>query len=289
MFDGRSFPKRYGTDAQLFDYNSGSINQKWTFEVINNINHIGDIKIGITSDSYRSGSSERCTYGGRVSGQCADWFAQYISGAMYTGYNNRVITFNRKDSQASKKDLQSKHFYSNPNENIDDVDFMVFIGHGLTATGLHFSFGANGELHSASPGNHTPDCFNFKHSEAKFGYGNARTKWVLAYTCNFLTPYISTTKQMLQGAHMVLSYGSTSYLIRNQLGAVGLDLKLAEKNIIDAYLASGDIHAAYNSSYIKLSVIYVQSARYDTIYNYKYNVGTYQTETISIITREVNK
>ncbi len=252
---------------------TGSSSQRWYFEKRSSkgkVNHSGNMYIGMSSDNYLNNT---CSFGSRVSSQCADYFGQFLGG---TGYNNVSfsVLFNRKNGNASKSDFLSKAYHANSNANIDDVHLMLFVGHGRADYGLHFTNGVyHGENHNASN-------INFPRSEATFGYGDAKTKWVVAYTCNFLTGTNDSVRSTLRGANAVLGYGSGSYLVRDQMGLFAQKIK-SGGNIIDSWLESGKCHSEFAPKEIGaaiLKAVYVVDARSDTLYNYLYEAGEYGVE-----------
>ena len=195
-------------------------------------------------------------------------------------YNNGNV---HSSVYATKRDFLSKSFNTISHDNIDDVDIMVYVGHGLTNSGMHFTQGSNGYQHSVDKSSHTISELNFSISEAKFGYGDARTKWVVAYTCNFLNHSLNEMKPMMQGVNIVLGYSTTSYLIDEQMELFGIKLDEGE-TIIDAWFASSTKHHEYADFDATMAAVYVDDAENDTIYRYLGDTKTYLDETISYIT-----
>ena len=258
----------------------GGNSQKWYFEPRSSkgmVNHSGVLYMGMSSDNYLNNT---CGFGSRVSSQCADYFGQFLGG---TGYNNVTFSalFNRKNGSASKNDFLSKAFHPNSNANIDDVDFMLFVGHGRADYGLHFTNGvSHGAVHDAAN-------LNLPRSEATFGYGNAKTKWVAAYTCNFLTGSNDSVYSMFKGVNVVLGYASASFLVRDQMGTFAQKLKPGG-NIIDSWIDAGTYHTQYAPNDVGtgiLKAVYVSDARNDTLYNYLKAAGEYGVEVISYRTK----
>ncbi len=234
------------------------------------VNHSGNLYIGMSSDNYLNNS---CAFGSRVSSQCADYFGQFLGG---TGYNNVSfsVLFNRKNGNASKSDFLSKAYYANSHANIDDVHFMLFVGHGRSDYGLHFT---NGVYHGAD---HDASNINLPRSEAAFGYRDAKTKWVAAYTCNFLTGRNDSVYSTLQGANMVLGYGSASYLVRDQMGAFAQKIKSGGE-LVESWHEAGIYHTQYaphDTGRGILKAVYVIDARHDTLYSYLKTAGEYGVE-----------
>lgn len=265
-----------GAKIQIWTWDPSANQMKWKFEIATK-SHSGNIYVGTSSDSYDS----RCAYGARTSNQSANAFAQGVCGTMSTNYNTRSVLFSHRNSNASKNDFRSKELFNISTPNIDDVDIMLFVGHGTSNNGLHFSYRPNGDG-TAHGSNHSLADLNFSRSEAYFGYGNSKTKWVFAYTCNFLNGTDDSIKQMFRGVHGVFGYSTVSYLVDSQMLELGLNLKLAETSIKDAYLACGHFNTQYNSDSATLTAAVSTQAIGDTIYSYASDVGSYPTEDITI-------
>lgn len=256
------------------------------------VNVTGTQYFGASSTRYGIESStgkvlqEHCGFGYRGSATlCADAFLQAVSAGYEDLPNNRAILFNRKDSETNKRDFMSKPVYHISKNNIDDVDFMLFVGHGINAK-LHFDYGPNGEQHKDDKDNHELPAFMF--DEARFGYGGARTKWVCAYTCNYLTESEEILKTRMQGCNIVMGYTSQSYLITEQMQVFG-EYLTEGKTIIESYFEAGKVHTKYRDWPAHLTVMYVAEAQFDTLYNYYPNAGTYETEEIKFETRIVQR
>ena len=192
---------------------------------------------------------------------------------------NRPLVF----TYATKRDFLSKSLHSILHDNIDDVDIMLFVGHGRISQGMHFTQGSNGYQHSIDSTMHNNNELNFSISEANFGYGTSKTKWIVAYTCNFLTHSLNEMKPMMQGANIVLGYSSTSFLIDEQMELFGEKLDDGE-TIIDAWFASSEKHTQYSPIDSTMAALYVEDAENDTIYRYLGDTNTYLNETILITT-----
>ena len=256
--------ERHGGYNGLFDYTPnqnvhfpyyGGTNQKWIFERRRTQPHSGTVRFGISSDNYADGSIEispgvyqdinqRCSHGHRVSYQAAETFKDSLGASSVAPL---ITLFDYRNTNSNKDDMRSKSLFSISRNNIDDVNFMTFIGHGKSDTGLHYSNNSTtGISHlSQGVGNHIHPDLNFSQSVAKFGLGaNAKTNWVFAYTCNFLTR-TTYRKTMMQGVNMVLGFSSYTYVVRNYTAELGSRLGMGQV-IYDAYLSSGntlDCHA----------------------------------------------
>lgn len=236
-------------------------------------NHSGTIYVGLSSVNYENNT---CAYGERGSATYANAFMTGLNST--TGSNSKSKLFDRRELNATKSDFLSE----TSSTNINNVDFMVFIGHGFNNK-LHFIKGPDGTLHSSDKDNHNISSLNFSHTEAEFGSGTARTKWGFAFTCNFLTTtsdnstYSTTLTdlyKMMEGAHIVLGAGSQLYLNKYMIEAFGENLSSGQ-SIIDAYFNTAEIQAEYSPITQKYKVIYALRAIDDTIYNYATGVKGY--------------
>ena len=268
---------------------AGGATAKYTVKVTRKyIERTQSLLVGMSADGYAvdSKGNSTCSYEPRVSLQCANGFWRGI-GSNLTDRTLQFYHYNNGDihSQvyATKRDFLSKSDNNIPHDNIDNVDLMLFVGHGTSSDGMHFSQGSNGYQHSAAPSNHSVAELNFRLSEAKFGYGSARTKWVAAYTCNFLTHDLDELKLMMQGSNVVLGYCSTAYLIDKQMELFGSNLDDGEA-VIDAWFDSSSAHSQYSPIDSTMAAVYVEDARQDTIYKYLGDTQDYSKEKICELT-----
>ena len=264
--------------AEVIQYTytgTGSLpNDDWVFEsrsVYGKKAHSGNLYFASSSDNF-NGLCSFGSYGSLVANQCMVEFSNFLGGQ---GYNNVLFTnlFRRTDANASKNDFLSREIHSLNGPNVDDVELMLFCGHGTSSYGLHFT---NGVFHGT---NHFTSAINLPRSETDFGYGDVKTKWVTAYTCNFLNATDAECNQLMKGINVVLGYGSTSYLVTTQMADYAQRLKRGE-NIIDSWLACGTYHTIYLSTPGVLKAYYVNDARNDTLYNYLIDAGSYYNESI---------
>ena len=133
----------------------------------------------------------------------------------------------------SKNKPGATHTYNN----IDDVDLMIFTGHGyaknrneneglFTYNSLHFGTTNDSAGHPEGIG--TGAASNFTTQDALyFGY-QARTKWLVTYTCNFLNTAQGDTNVyhlLDQGGRLIMGLGSKVYIIDDEGAAFGNYLK----------------------------------------------------------------
>ena len=252
--------------------------------------------VGMSADDYleadvkdKQGNSVKaqCSYGGRYSTRAANAFWGGID-SLKNDMTLKFYHFNKGNEHsfvhATKNDFISKEIDSSITElNIDDVDLMLFVGHGTAREGLHFSETPTGEHHISSLGDHKMPVFNFGIGEAKFGYGSARTKWVVTQTCNFLTHDLETLKPMMQGVNIVLGYEGTAYIDGNLMELFGQKLKDGEE-IVEAWLSLKSYHDQYGLFPTTFKAVFVEDAEHDTISRYLVETGTYEQEVIRVKT-----
>lgn len=198
---------------------------------------------------------------------------------------DRKFLFIRRNSDATKDDVLSKSDYSISKDNIDDVDFMMFVGHGYNSS-MHFDYDSQGRCHSDDVDNHYmyDNAFMFTHEEAKFGKGDSRTKWVAAYTCNYFNGDVYSyddLKKKMEGANIVLGFSTTCYLTTNDINEFVKMIREGEP-IIESWIESAKTQRGSLDTRITAAAMYVEEAYNDTIYRYYTNAGSYRTENIKI-------
>ena len=176
---------------------------------------------------------------------------------------------------ASKMDFET---VSNPIGAIaDQVDFMVYMGHGLAADRdsselleidrqkgnyLHYNYTGNGVIHD-NTGCYN-DALNLYTSEARFSH----PRWVWLYTCNFLheSEYVTVDDliSMMDGTHILMGYSTQAYLCLSS--AEIFASYLANRPIIDSFFAYGDEAERYATSAENIQVvIFINEARYEAL------------------------
>jgi len=188
---------------------------------------------------------------------------------------------------ASKLDFSVNGAISN------DIDFMIYVGHGFAAQNsngnyLHYNCSSNGS-------HHTTDCqnsiYNAYIEDMSFGSSNSALRWIWFYTCNVLKANTYTTddelKGAMNGAHIVMGYETRATLCDAMAETFGSFLEEG-RPIIDAYFdaghyGEGSIETVDHSQ----KVLYVSVARYETIYSPRvyYN---YTSNEIQIQTRHIH-
>lgn len=247
------------------------------------------LTFGFSTDNYTGG----CGYDNRGS--------EHYANTIYKAFTPKKPYFSQSKIQrsngtsfggASKLNFQRGGM-------IDDVDFMMYIGHGISATRntdddgyceydaspddrrkgnfLHFNYTSDGNVH----GNSWDDKANLYTSEARFGSPTSRNRWVLLYTCRFLetNEYVSENdlKKMLNGTHILMGYETQAYLcddfaevLADRLQRYDYDDntgKYIEVPVINAFFAAGDQGESKRTEDNHIQVAYyVRGTRYETIY-----------------------
>ena len=176
----------------------------------------------------------------------------------------------------------------------NDIDFMIYIGHGHAShpfdtdkgNHIHYDCSATEKPHEYdkiakvyiscnSPTNLYTD-------DITFGAPESDLRWVWMYTCNFLTPgtYVTNASlaEMMGGAHILMGYGSLAWLSDIMPEAFANLLREGE-SIYDAYLLAGKTAGTLGDlEYFYQRILYIPQARYETIYSpyvhYAYDYAT---------------
>ena len=135
--------------------------------------------------------------------------------------------------------------------NIDDVDLMIFTGHGYAknrnkSEGLFnynsMHFGTTNSSSGHPEGNGTIASANFTTQDALyFGY-NAKTKWLLAYTCNFLNEKQgdpNVLNMLDKGGRLIMGLSTKSYIVGKEGTDFGQYL-LEGYSFKDAFFMAGE-------------------------------------------------
>lgn len=222
------------------------------------------LKLGLSTDNYTDG----CSYAPRGSYHYARTFINTFNNSSATLALDATHHYNNGSTRsASKEDFSANGAISN------DIDFMIYIGHGLTANDesgnkLHYNCSQDGTPHTSL---HDDPSFNLYNTEVHFGSSTSSLRWAWLYTCNFLTPsiYVSDTtlKNMITGAHIVLGYASTAFLCDAMVTAFASKLS-DDTSIIDAYFWAGHYgEATITDGNDIQKALYIQEAREETIYS----------------------
>lgn len=166
------------------------------------------VNIGMSTDNYTDDTScpERQSY--RYANKFYDMLTKTSGGEI-----TKIHHYNMGETRtASINDFAANGAIYN------DLDFMIFIGHGLTATDergnhFHYSCSVDGQ---PNPGSCSDDGYNIYTSTVRFGAPKSKLRWAWLYTCNFLTgsDFVKQNdlKALMNGAHIVLGYCTKSTL-----------------------------------------------------------------------------
>ena len=197
-------------------------------------------------------------------------------------------------TSASKSDFSENGAISN------DIDFMIYIGHGHNAHNelgnhLHYDCGILGTPHVKNDDGTYSYCNpdgNAYTSEMRFGSGTSALRWVWLYTCNFLAinEYVSnySLMEMMTGAHIVMGYETQAYLCDAMVTKFAEYLSTGE-SIIRAYFKAGtDGEATATEDHHIMKIIFIRQAQNETIYSpaihYEYDITD-----IMIITHDIQE
>lgn len=244
------------------------------------------IDIGMSTDNY-TGNTDRERQSYRYANKFYDGLVLSHSGPITKTHHFN----NGSNHTASKNDFSVNGAISN------NIDFMIYIGHGhvahdLKGNHIQYSYSTIGETNTTNVcGNSSYsaeyiDSYCSYTSEMTFGSSTSDLRWVWLYTCNFLTPnnYVTdiSLKDMMTGAHIVMGYASQSYLCD------AMSTKFAEylyhgEPIIDAYFMAGywGEATATNSHHLQ-KVLYIPQARYETIYSPQVHYDYTSTNVLTI-------
>ena len=204
------------------------------------------IKVGVVAvGSYKTKGN--CKQPDRASVHLGTIFLRTMTNTR--GFNTTPATqvFFHTDNYAWEKTLiYGNHHNDGGNlyATVDDVDLALYCGHGFMAGShgipnnhMHFyTKNRSDMLHASGEAGEADPESNLTTTECYWGRGSD-TKWVVAYTCNFLNPADTEREKMMHGVHMVLGYASTMYIDRAVAFDFGDRLRYGEK-FIDAFVAS---------------------------------------------------
>lgn len=164
-------------------------------------------------------------------------------------------------------------------DNVDDVDFMVFAGHGFVDgyhgvpyNSLHyFTLNSSTNLHPSGESGEAEDYANADSYEILWGYDGDGvtpiTKWVTTYNCNFLNTSGDYWTSIMQGVHLVMGFGSVMYVVADEGKTYGKKIREGEQ-IKTAFFDSARQYQPLNSDPVTVRVLGADISRSDTITNY---------------------
>ncbi|MEQ8197203.1 MAG: DUF6345 domain-containing protein [Clostridiaceae bacterium] len=130
--------------------------------------------------------------------------------------------------------------------NVDDVDFAVFAGHGYVVgrhdgvyyNSLHFyTLNSNTNFHTSEG----DDYSNADSQEIWWGL-NGVTKWVATFSCNLLNSSGPKWTSIMGGVHQVLGYASTMYLDSRQTSYFASQIGYGTYSIKQGFFDSNAIY-----------------------------------------------
>lgn len=233
------------------------------------------VSIGATTPSgYATGG---CNFGEINS--TAVLGSEFLSELSALGKNTNK--FHYSGTSAWELDLLPKGFYGTSYNNVDDVDYMLFSGHGLLAlqskyhnppyNSLHFR--VMNSYNTADHSNEAHNDLNADSNEIWFGYNSSgitsQTKWVSTYSCNFLNTSGPQWSSIMQGAHMVTGFGSLMYVHANEGKTLGYNLWDENNKILDSFFSGARQFQPYgNDAQVIARVLYAERSEYDSLGSY---------------------
>lgn len=248
---------------------------------------------GSSNEEYQA--TGNCAHGDR--GSCEILVDKFIDEITYVPlFGNAVATklFQYEDNNAWSQDMLDGSF---SNDSIDDVDFMIFSGHGY-GKGLHgiannslhyYTLNSTTNYHASGDSGEIANAANVTTVEADWGKSGTDTKWVATFSCNFVNTSDSSYNTMMQGIHIYMGFGSVMWVDSREGALFGKELRNGN-NIIDSFL---DGVSKYQSGKctnpVIAKTIYADISRNDTILNYSAKPSSIQsgTTTYYSITRTV--
>ena len=247
------------------------------------------VDIGMSTDDYTgSGSRERGSY------HYADTFYSGLTGIP----TSKVHNYNKGSTyNATKNDFAVNGAIS------DDIDFMIYIGHGHSVdTGaddrfndkklnhIQYSRSTKGEINSSSVCTKAhdqsyKDRFCLYTDQVNFGSTDSDLRWVWMYTCNFLhakednedpdgstindNDYVTNAMlaEMMTGAHIVMGYSSASFLCEDVASGFATHLREG-MSFYDAFFLYGhNYESRHASDNHHQKIMYLSQFEHETIYS----------------------
>ncbi len=243
------------------------------------------LKIGVVAEGEYQ-KSGNCAHGDRKSAVTLGGY--FLNRMCPSGHPYPVATqtFFYTNNKAWEKDLKAGNQHNETGNlylTIDDVDLALFCGHGFKAydkynfphNSMHFyTCNSSTKFHASGESGERTDSSNLFTTEARWGSGDAITKWVVAYTCNFLNESDPDLDQLMQGIHMVLGFSAQMYI--DGMAAYDFADRLWQgQKFIDAFVGSsykyvypGMNTTDKNGNKLVVSVLTAEKSYNDTLYNY---------------------
>lgn len=184
----------------------------------------GTVKIGFDGIS----NYKYCQYNNIGGSQFVDQLYAYIRGSSVI--KNQFIN---QESRAKEADISGGK--------ANTANFFVYVGHGLRdnqKNAAHFYARKNHPNHTTK--DEKAGDVNATTNEARFGHGTL--KWVAMYTCNWLNYKGDKNKQsnvwnQLEGARMVMGFGTTMYVDSREGKLLGTNLYKKKMSFKDAFIS----------------------------------------------------
>lgn len=173
-----------------------------------------------------------------------------------------------KNNYAWEQDMKPGQY---SNDSIDDVNFMIYCGHGLAKgkeglpnNSLHYyTCNSSSKFHNSK--NESAGSSNLTTAEARWGKSGTQTRWVALFTCNFLNSKDSQCGMMMQGLRVCMGFGTTMWIDSREGEKFGEDLYDGKK-MIDAFLDGASMYQSGKiDGGVEAKAIYTPSTRNDTI------------------------
>lgn len=190
-------------------------------------------------------------------------------------YADADILFQYKDKYAWEQDMKPGKWSNN---SIDNVNFMIYAGHGLkkgahglTTNALHyFTLNSSSKFHTSTDYDEHLWDSNLTTKEAEWGKAGTKTRWVGLFSCNFLNTDDPYYNHMMQGINICMGFETVMYIDSNQGYQFATDMGLGG-NIIDCFLEGCSMYQTKKcTTDVVAKAIYAENARDDTLYNYAY-------------------
>ena len=236
------------------------------------------IQVGASVESAYQ-SQGNCAHGDRVTNLYVDRFIDEITYDPWFGDPVATKLFKWQDNDAWEWDLLHSGMYNILYNNVDDVDFMVFSGHGFNQ-GFHgvpynschyYTLNSGSNFHQSGDTGESDNQANADSYEIWWGYDyngvTPITKWVTTYSCNFLNTSGDYWATIMQGVHLVMGYGSVMYIVADEGKMYGKKLREGTE-IKTAFFDSAMQYQPQNSTPTKVMVLGAAISEHDKITAY---------------------
>ena len=227
------------------------------------------------------------------------WADNIKSGLLSANLINR---FDYRGTNSWANDLKNHYLIgTNSRANIDDVNFMIYGGHGFAKNrnqgdglfannSLHF--GTTNSTAGHPSGNGTGAASNFTTADALyFGYDSSNSKWLLTYSCNFLNTYQGDTNVdhlLDNGGRLILGMASKMFVNPGEATTFANYLVATVNNdpvtISQAFMQAG--HDVQDGGWLHIN--YVPAMMYRILYYGPDDEGTLMDSVVQPLSTIVN-